>query len=132
MWSAAWQAEPAGGRLHLPVLAGVRRGQVLARVEVEETPAGSEMRLEVEREEYAVNHSAVLFLSLGALGALSLILWPLAPARIAGFVPLGLVFMIGAWLLVASRLRTAGPEDFLETVAELAEYEEPPPERDRA
>lgn len=121
MWNAAWEAGSGGGRLHLPVLAGVRRGRVLARVEVEPTTDGSQVRLEIERVEYEVNRPAVLFLVLGAVGGLVTILWPLYPDQMINFLPLAVVLLIGAWLLVASRLRTAGPRDFLDTVAEVAE-----------
>ncbi len=42
------------------------------------------------------------------------------------FLPLAVVLLLGSWLLVASRLRTAGARDFLETVAELAEADGDP------
>ena len=59
-------------------------------------------------------------------GGISAVLWPLFPERLLPFVPLGLVMAIGAWLLIVSRLRSAGPQDFLDTVAELAEEEGKP------
>ncbi len=120
-WNAAWEASPQGGKLHLPVLAGIRRGRVLARVEVQAAASGSEIRLTVEHAEYEVNRPALLFLILGALGGLITVLWPLFPEQMIGFLPLAVVMLLGAWLLVASRVRTAGPQDFLDTVAELAE-----------
>lgn len=133
IWSAAWEAGSDGGRLHLPVLAGIRRGRVLARVEVvgevvggpESRGAGddvgSEIRLYIEESEYEVNRPAAVFLVLGALGGLVTVIWPLFPERMINFLPLAVVFLLGSWLLVASRLRTAGPRDFLETAAEIAE-----------
>lgn len=124
MWSAAWEAKPGGGRLHLPVLAGIRRGRLLAGVEVRATPAGSEVQLHVEQTEYEVNRPAVLFLVLGALGGLVTVLLPLFPKQLINFLPLAIVLLVGAWLLVASRLRTAGPRDFLDTVVELVEPHE--------
>ena len=120
LWSAAWEAHPGGGRLHLPLLASVRCGRLLSDVEVTETGSGSSIRLHVESLDYRVNRAALFFLVMGALGALVVLLWPLAPA-LGGLVPFGVVMMIGAWLLVASRVRSAGPEDFLDTVAEIAE-----------
>ncbi len=121
MWDAAWEARPSGGRLHLPVLAGIRRGRVLADVEVRATATGSEIAFRIDHDEYEVNRPALLFLVLGALGGLVTILLPLYPKQLIAFLPLSIVFLLGAWLLVASRVRTAGPTDFLDTVAELAE-----------
>ncbi len=121
MWNAAWEAKPGGGRLHLPVLAGIRRGRLLARAEVRSSSNGSTVQLHVEHAEYEINRPAVLFLALGAVGGLVTVLWPLFPERMINFLPLAVVLLLGAWLLVASRLRTAGAQDFLDTVAELAE-----------
>lgn len=122
-WNAAWEAAAGGGRLHLPVLAGIRRGRVLARVEVRAAAGGSEIRLQVEHAEYEINRPALLFLVLGALGGLITVLWPLYPEQMIDFLPLAVVLLLGAWLLVASRVRTASAHDFLDTVAELAEGE---------
>ncbi len=127
LWSAAWKDEDGGGLLHLPVLAGIRRGRILARVDATAEANGCSVELSVESADYEINRTAVLILSLGGLGGLALILWPLAPARLLGFVPLGIVFMVVAWLAVASKVRTAGVDDFLDTVAELAENDAEPP-----
>jgi len=121
MWDAVWEAAPNGGRLHLPVLAGIRQGSVVARVEAKKSSAGTDLTLDVEDSAYRVNRPAAVFLSLGALGGIAAVAWPIYPEKLLPFVPLGLVMAIGAWLLVVSRLRTAGPDDFLDTVAELAE-----------
>lgn len=121
MWSAAWEEAPGGGRLHLPVLAGIRHGRLLARVEVRERAGGSEVRLQVDHADYEVNRPAVFFLALGAAGGLITILLPLYPKQLIAFLPLAVVLLLGAWLLVASRVRSAGPQDFLDMVAELAE-----------
>ena len=123
-WNAAWEPGPAGGKLFLPVLAGIRRGRILARVEVRSTRDTSEIRLTVEHAEYEVNRPALLFLVLGALGGLLTLILPLYPKQLIAFLPLALVLLLGAWLLVASRVRNAGPRDFLDTVAELAEMDE--------
>lgn len=127
MWDAAWEAAPYGGRLHLPVLAGIRRGSILFRVEAKRSASGTDLTLRVEDSAYEINRGAALFLAVGAMGGISAVLWPLYPERLLPFVPLGLVMAIGAWLLIVSRLRSAGPEDFLDTVAELAEDDGRPP-----
>ncbi len=120
-WNAAWEPASGGGRLHLPVLAGIRRGRLLAHLEVRSTPDGSEIQLRIEQSEYEVHRPAVFFLALGAAGGLVTIIWPLFPDQMIDFLPLAVVLLLGAWLLVASRLRTAGAQDFLDTVAELVE-----------
>ena len=125
MWNAAWEAAPDGGRLHLPVLAGIRRGRVLAQVRVSESESSTEIVIAVEHEEYELNRPATVFLVLGALGALVMLLVPFFPAELADLLPLSLILLLGAWLVVASRLRSASPEEFLDTVAELCEDEAP-------
>lgn len=130
IWDAAWEAAPRGGRLHLPVLAGIRRGSILFRVEAKRGGAGTHLTLRVEDSAYEINRGAALFLAVGALGGISAVLWPLYPERLLPFVPLGLVMAIGAWLLIVSRLRSAGPEDFLDTVAEIAEEDGREPTED--
>lgn len=122
-WDAAWESTPGGGKVHLPVLAGIRRGRVLGRIDVLEIVDGSCVRLTIENEEYEVNRPALFMLLLGTLGGLLTVIWPLNPERLLALVPVGLVFLVGAWLLVVSRLRTAGIEDFLDTVAEIAVIE---------
>jgi hypothetical protein len=126
MWDAAWEAAPYGGRLHMPALAGIRGGSILLRVEATRSDAGTDLVLKVEDSAYRINRGAALFLLVGALGGISAVFWPLFPERLLPFVPLGLVMAIGAWLLIVSRLRSAGPQDFLDTVAELAEEDGKP------
>lgn len=125
MWNAAWETAPDGGRLHLPVLAGIRRGRVLGRIRVRESGSSTEVVLEVEHSEYELNRPATVFLVLGALGALVMLLLPFFPVQLAGLMPLSLILLLGAWLVVASRLRSASPVEFLDTVAELVEDDDP-------
>lgn len=102
----------------------------MSEVEVGENANGSSIRLKVKSADYEINRPALVLLLMGAAGGLVTVIWPLAPKRLLGFVPLGIVLMIGAWLLVASRVRSAGPREFLENVAEIAEevdeVDEPP------
>lgn len=121
LWNAAWEASPTGGRLHLPVLAGIRRGRVLSDVEVVEDATGCTIHLRSQSTDYHVNRPALVLLVMGAVGGLVTVIVPLAPEQLIQFLPLGIVMMIGAWLLVASRLRYDGPKEFLEVVAEIAE-----------
>lgn len=87
---------------------------------------GSVLHFAVEESQQAVNRPAFVVLLLGALGAGAATLWPLFPPLLA-FAPVGLVLAVAAWLLVASRLRTSGPEDFFELVASIGRERPPHP-----
>ena len=115
-WGAEWTAERDGGSLHLPVVAGLRRGLLSGRIEARgSAPDGTLLTLRGETGHWRVHRSAAAILVLGALGALPVILWPLSP-RFLALAPVGLVFMFLAWFMVVSRLRTAGGAEFLEAV----------------
>ena len=43
-------------------------------------------------------------------------LWPFYPQLIA-VAPFGALLALGGWFLVVSRLRTSGPDEFLDAVA---------------
>jgi membrane protein implicated in regulation of membrane protease activity len=91
---------------------------------VEPAGGGSVIEFAVEESHQTVNRPAFFVLFLGALGAGTTILWPLYPPLLA-FAPVGVVLAVAAWLLVASRLRTSGPDDFLQLVATIGQ-EAPP------
>lgn len=122
----AWGAERAGrlsgGTIHLPVLAGLRRGVMLVRTRL----VDGRLDLEVESESWKLHRGAAVILAGGALGAGSLVLWPFFPALLA-VAPIGIFLAIGAWLLVAARLRNAGPHEFLQLVDEIAQGVGPDP-----
>ena len=118
LWGAAWRADGWGGRLELPVAAGLRRGVVRGRLSVEATADGSRLLLRVEESRHTLNRVALVVLLLGGIGALAATLWPFFPPLLA-VAPLAIVLALSAWLLVASRLRTSGPDDFLDLVATL-------------
>lgn len=123
LWNGAWEPDGTGGRLLLPVTAGVRRGVLVGEVDVRAAGEGSALTLRIEEIHYRVNFSAVVILALGAGGGLLMILWPLFP-RLLRLMPVGVVMAIVAWLLVASRLRISDPADFLKLVGDLADQEE--------
>lgn len=120
VWGAAWQPDGNGGRLDLPVVQGLRQGVLTGRLRAEPVDEGSLVRLEVDESHLRINWSATAVLLMGALGGLSLVLWPLSPT-ILQLAPIGAVLAVVAWLLVVSRLRYSGPGDFLDLVAELAD-----------
>lgn len=128
-WGAEWHRSGTSGRVALPVQAGVRHGFVEGALTATETGRGTRLQLLAERSDYRVHGSSVMILVFGALGALLTVVVPLFPDLI-GLVPVGLFLMIGAWLLVAARVRHKSAREFLEMVRDIAEAasEEPPGE----
>ncbi len=114
-WGAERTGPVSGGTIRLPVLAGIRRGRKILRTRL----VSSTLEFEVEKESWQIHRSAVTILAGGAMGALTLVLWPFFPAMLA-LAPIGFFLALGAWLLVAARLSNAGAEEFLELVEQLA------------
>lgn len=120
-WGASWQpAGRSGGRLVMPVVAGVRQGMVAGQVSVEALDRGSRLTYYIEEEHYAVQKRKVVVLLLALFGALSIMAAPLVPALVP-LVPLGAMLMLGAWLFIISGLRNSGPEELLGRLAEGVE-----------
>jgi hypothetical protein len=122
-WGAEFQRGGAGGQLHLPVLAGMRKGLVSGAVEVRPEAGGSRVVFRPDQSVYVVQTSAVMVLLLAAGGAFLTMLWPFYPQLIS-VAPFGAVIALGGWFLVITRLRTSGPDDFLAAVA----MQDAPPE----
>lgn len=119
-WGAELQPGGSGGKLHLPVVAGIRRGLVSGPVEVQKAEGGSRLVFRPEASVYYVQTAAVMILILSVLGAMLTVLWPFYPKLIA-LAPLGAIIALGGWFLVVSRLRTSGPDEFLAAVADTPE-----------
>ena len=115
-WGAELQPSGSGGTLHLPVVAGIRRGLVTGAVEVRAAAGGSRVVFLPEKSIYYVQTSLVAVLLVAAAGSLLTLLWPFYPKLLA-VAPFGAVFALGGWFLVVSRLRSSGPEEFLAAVA---------------
>jgi len=107
-----WSATPGGGRLTLPVVYGLRRGHVVAQVEL--SPAsgeGTHLAWSLEESHLVVERSSVVVLSIAVVPLVVTIAWPFWPALFP-LVPIAAIFGLVAWWLVVSRLRTHGPEEF--------------------
>ncbi|MFL6261442.1 MAG: hypothetical protein ACJ76Y_17230 [Thermoanaerobaculia bacterium] len=115
-WGAELQENGEGGRLHLPVLAGLRRGLLSGPVEVRPAERGSRVTFRPETSVYYVQTQAVLVLLLAVAGGLLTVVWPFFP-KLLSIAPFGAVVALGGWFLVISRLRTSGPDEFLEALA---------------
>jgi hypothetical protein len=128
-WGAQFERDPAGGtggKLHLPVLAGLRKGLVSGEVELWPKGEGSRLVFRPEQAVYFVQTSAVMVLLLATAGGILTILWPFFPNLLA-VAPFGAVIALGGWFLVITRLRTSGPDEFLEAVAAQDEDASPTP-----
>ena len=115
-WGAELQESRDGGQLHLPVLAGLRRGLMSGPVEVRPAEGGSRVTFRPETSVYYVQTQAVLVLLLAVAGGLLTVFWPFFP-KLLSIAPFGAVVALGGWFLVISRLRTSGPDEFLEALA---------------
>ena len=122
---AEFQADGMGGKLHLPVLAGLRRGLVSGDVEILPAPGGSRLVFRPETAVYHVQTQAVMILLFATAGGLLTVLWPFFPGLLQ-VAPFGALIALGGWFLVISRLRTSGPDEFLEAVAAREDNAEAP------
>jgi hypothetical protein len=125
-WGAAWTRQGTGGDLALPILAGLHRGWVRAQVTAD--PAGAErtaLRLSVVERHEGIHVQAVVILLFSVAGGILVVLWPFFP-RLIPLAPLGALLALGGWFLIISRLRSSGPEEFLELVEKVAESGPPP------
>lgn len=126
-WDAEWHRHGTGGRLELPVVAGLRRGTISARLSAELEDDATTLTVRIESSRYKLQNAAVSILALGGFGGLCLTLWPLYPPLLA-LAPVALILLVVAWLVIASRLQNSGLEEFLELVESAeSEVREPHP-----
>lgn len=124
-WGADFERQEAGGRLHLPFVAGLRRGLVSGSVSVERIPEGSRVVFRAEESAQYVHGSSVMVLLIAAVGAVLTVLWPFYP-KLLPVAPFGALLALGGWFLVITRLRSSGPDEFLAAVAAEAGGAPPP------
>ena len=121
-WGAELEPSGEGGQLHLPVVAGLRRGLLSGPVTVEAAGQGSRVVFRPATADYYLETSVVALLVVAGAGALLTVAWPLFPQLLPG-APLGGVLAVGGWMLLAPRLRGRGPEEFLASVADHSDSE---------
>lgn len=124
IWCGEWRPFGTGGHLTIPVSVGLRRGSLSGDVSTRPLGANSELTFHVQESQYKLHIPALVVLLMGAAGGLILVAWPFFPVLI-GLTPAGLVLMFAAWFLVASRLKTRGPAEFFELLAEIQDSEDP-------
>ena len=116
-WGGVWQAEDRrGGRLGIPVMAGIRQGWVAGRLTAEPYGEGSRLTYRVDKSHYRVRKLAALFLFVAALGALITVIGPFIPPLLR-LLPFGFLLSLSAWFFIVARLRNSGPEEFFEELA---------------
>ena len=119
-WGAELERKDQGGRLHLPIVSGLRRGMMSGPVSVDATSEGSRVVFRPEESIQTVQTAPVAVLLMALGGAALTVLWPFFP-NLLPVAPFGALFALGGWFLVLSRLRTSGPQEFLAAVAAEAE-----------
>lgn len=128
-WGAELRKEDAGLWLYLPVIHGLRRGLISGPVRIEPVEEGARIVFHPEESDLSVQTASVMVLLLAVGGAVLTVLWPFFP-QLLPVSPFGAILALGGWFLVLSRLRTSGPEEFLEMVGVQAEAG--PPARSEA
>jgi len=123
MWGGELERQGSGGRLHLPVLAGLRRGFVTGPLLVEPTADGSRVVFHPEDHHVYVHVPSLVILLISVAGAILTVLWPFYPGLLP-LAPFGVLLALGGWFLVLTRLRTSGPDEFLEMAAGLLAEDE--------
>ena len=119
-----------GGRLLLPVTAGLRHGFVVGEIEARESGEATELCYRIEHSEYALHVASVGVLLFGGVGALLTIIAPLFPDQLWQMVPFGLLLMVVAWLMVVSKIRHRSAEDFFRLLSEVVDNEQADEERE--
>ncbi|MDX1997647.1 MAG: hypothetical protein SF066_07985 [Thermoanaerobaculia bacterium] len=125
-WGADFEAQGAGGRLELPVNAGLRHGRLAGTVRaVALGEAATELGFTVEREEFKLPRVLVGLLLCGALGAVTALGWPFVPG-LGKLAPMGALIALAVWFLVLAKARYVGVEVFFDRVEdEIAAQESP-------
>jgi hypothetical protein len=120
VWGAEWRREGTGGRLALPVTAGIRHGLIEGEVRAERHGDSSRLFFDAERTAYRVHFAALVVLILGAGGALFTVVAPLVPPMLELLPMAGLLALL-AWFLVVARIRNRNVADFFALVEMMVE-----------
>lgn len=120
IWGAEWRRDGTGGRLALPVTAGIRLGLIEGELRGVGHRGGSKLSFEPERTAYRLHVAALVVLLLGAAGALFTVVAPLVPPLLE-LLPIGGLLALLAWFLVVARIRNRNPADFFALVEKVAQ-----------
>lgn len=112
IWGGGWQGEGLGGRLVIPVLAGLRRGYVGYAVSAEETSQGTRLEFVEEESDLQVHKPTLIVLLIAAAAALTCLVVPFVP-RLLPLLPPSVVLCLATWLFIVARLRNSGLDEFM-------------------
>ena len=123
-WGGEWRQDEgdggdATGKLIVPVSAGVRRGWMGYLVSATEDSGTTRLELRLAEEHLDVDRATVVFLLTALVGALLFLVVPFVP-KLMPLLPVGFVLTAAGWLVVASRLRNSGVEEFIDSLEGLA------------
>lgn len=125
MWGGDWERQGEGGRLTIPVSAGVRHGHVSGQISTRPQGRVSEVVLHVESVHYQLHWPSLAVLLFGAVGGLLIVVAPFFPPLFP-LVPAGVILSLAAWFLVVARMKSRGSPEFLAFVGELVAAEQGP------
>ncbi|MDX1385246.1 MAG: hypothetical protein R3190_16455 [Thermoanaerobaculia bacterium] len=118
LWGGEWRRLGTGGRITLPITAGVRHGFLAGELSTRARSDKVEVTIQPETTFYRLHWPSIVVLALGAAGGLFIVVVPFFPSLFP-LVPAGMLLSVAAWFLVVSRLHTRGAPEFLELVADL-------------
>ncbi len=113
-WGGGWKGEgPDGGRLVIPVLAGLRRGYVGYAVSARSESRGTHLDFVEEESDLKVHRPTLIVLLIAACAGLSTLVMPFVP-KLLPLLPPAVVLCIATWLFIVARLRNSGLDEFMQ------------------
>ena len=123
-WGGGWKGEGQdGGRLVIPVLAGLRRGYVGYAVSARSESKGTRLHFVEEESDLKVHQPTLIVLLIAACAGLSTLVMPFVP-KLLPLLPPAVVLCLATWLFIVARLRNSGLDEFMEDLADGATSEE--------
>lgn len=122
-WGGGWKGEGLdGGRLVIPVLAGLRRGYVGYAVSADGGGPGTRLHFIEEENDLTVHKPTLVVLLIAAAAALTCLLVPFFP-RLLPLLPPSIVLSLATWLFIVARLRNSGLDEFMTDLQDEAGVE---------
>ncbi len=119
-WGGGWQGEGLGGRLVIPVLAGLRRGFVGYAVSADEGSKGTHLEFVEEESDLQVHRPTLIVLLIAAAAALTCLVVPFVP-KLLPLLPPSVVLCLATWLFIVARLRNSGLDEFMTDLKDEAD-----------
>lgn len=117
-WGGGWKGEELdGGRLVIPVLAGLRRGYVGYAVSARSESKGTRLHFVEEESDLQVHKPTLIILLIAACAGLSTLVMPFVP-KLLPLLPPAVVLCLATWLFIVARLRNSGLDEFMQDLAD--------------